>query len=88
MGCDSQEKYWFVARICFICKLVEYTNDSSTDALIVSKILYKFLQLKLHQIFSGKITFKLISTTVLREKYMSKISTKETKPKQGPWSKN
>ena len=62
---------------------MEYTNDSNTDALIVPKILYKFLQLKLHQIFSGKIAFKLISTTFLREKYMSKINAKEAKPKQG-----
>ena len=38
--------------------------------------------------FSGKIGFKLISTNFLREKCMSKINTKETKPKQSQWSQN
>ena len=38
--------------------------------------------------FSGKIAFKLISTNFLREKCMSKINTKETKPKQSQWSQN
>ena len=33
--------------------------------------------------FSGKIAFKLISNNFLQEKCMSKINTKETKPKQG-----
>ena len=36
--------------------------------------------------FSGKIAFKLISTIFLREKYMPKINTKETKTKQIQWS--
>ena len=26
MGCHSQEKCWFVAEICLIWKLMEYTN--------------------------------------------------------------
>ena len=30
--------------------------------------------------------FKLISTIFLQEKYISKINTKETKPKQSQWT--
>ena len=28
----SQEKWWFVAGICLVCKLMKYTSDHSTDA--------------------------------------------------------
>ena len=31
----SQEKWWFVAGICLIWKLMEYTNDHSPDASII-----------------------------------------------------
>ena len=34
------------------------------------------------------VPLKLISTSFLQEKYMSKISTIKTKPKQSQWSQN
>ena len=42
-GCYFQEKCWFVAGICLIWKLMEYTNDHSPDAPIIPTFLYKFL---------------------------------------------
>ena len=65
---------------------MEYRNDHSLDAPIVHMHpLYfnvNFDNLKLLQIFTGKIAFKLISTNFLRRQYMSRINTKETEPKQ------
>ena len=47
---SSQEKWWFVAGLCFIWKLMEYTNDHNPDASIhFSNWCYsKFLMKKLH----------------------------------------
>ena len=36
--------------------------------------------MKLQQTFSGMIVLKLISTSFLQKKYLSKINTNETKP--------
>ena len=69
---------WFVAGICLIGKLKEYTNDHSLDACIIPTFYNKFLQLKLKQIFSGKIAFKLISTNF----YKKNICPKKTKRKK------
>ena len=47
---SSQEKWWFVAGLCLIWKLMEYTNDHNPDASInFSNWCYsKFLMKKLH----------------------------------------
>ena len=71
-----------MAGIFLKWKLMEYTSDHSLDTCIIPAFQNKFLELKLQQIFSGKIAFKLISANVLQEKYVPKINTKETKPKQ------
>ena len=38
----SPEKNWFVAGICLIWKLMEYTNNNSPDACIIPTFLNKF----------------------------------------------
>ena len=70
-----------------IWKLIEYANNHNPDVWIIPTRINVYIT-EFTANFCGKIAFKLISTNFLREKCMSKINTKETKPKQSQWSQN